>query len=345
MSTVEQLMREDLRYFNSYSSARKEASAALINLNANESPWESGFNRYPEQQPLTLVEKCAQYFSVDNDEILITRGSDEGIDCLMRLFCRYQQDSIIISPPTFGMYAVSAQLQGAKVIEVKLQDDSFAINVDAIIAQCQDNTKIVFICSPNNPTGSIVPIESILFLCKNLLGKAIVVVDEAYIDFSVAQSCASYIKDYDNLVLLRTFSKAFGLAAARVGVLMAQAPLISWLKKILAPYPIAQTSAEAVLKYLQPKMLEKINKDIGILVKERARLMGEFKEMAIVSRLWPSDANFLLLQFALPIVERCQQHGIVLRKMDNALGLSNAVRITIGSPNENDKLLEFLRSL
>ena len=224
MPTVDDLIREDLRDFQAYSSARKEANVAAINLNANESPWETGLNRYPDQQPAKLVARLAEYFSLKAAEILVTRGSDEGIDCLLRLFCRYQKDSIIVCPPTFGMYAVSAKLQGAAIIQVPLRCEDFSIDTNAIVAQWQNTTRLVFICSPNNPTGSVVPLADIAVLCEQLSGKAMVVVDEAYIDFGSQESCTSLIKRFDNLVVLRTFSKAFGLAAARVGVLLSQTP-------------------------------------------------------------------------------------------------------------------------
>ena len=342
---MENLIRKDLHGFKGYSSARKEAQETKINLNANESPWSNGLNRYPDQQPQALVKQLAGYFSVAEDSLLVTRGSDEGIDCLMRLFCQAGQDSIVICPPTFGMYRIAAQLQGAEVIEAPLQVDDYELDRETVLAACKENSKLIFLCSPNNPTGNTVALVDIQYLCEKRQGQSMIIVDEAYIDFADIDSAISLLQQYDNLVILRTFSKAFGLAAARVGVLLGQRSLIDWLKTILAPYPIPAASAKAVLERLQTAPLQTVNECIQATIAERESLIKELNKLEIAQKVWPSQANFVLVQFSLPVFDRCQQQGILLRDMSQRLGLDNVVRISVGTPEENKALLTLLRGM
>jgi histidinol-phosphate aminotransferase len=316
-----------------------------INLDANESPWANGLNRYPQQQPPALTEALASYFSVQPNQLLATRGSDEGIDCLVRLFCSYRQDSVVICPPTFGMYAISAQLQGAAVINAPLTQPDYTLDPDSLLTACEPNSKLIFLCSPNNPTGGLIPLSTIRNVCEQRRGQSIIIVDEAYIDFANSDSAIELINNYDNLVVLRTFSKAFGLAAARVGVVLAQASIIAALKRILPPYPLPTTSSQAVINALQPIKLKQTANNTAILNQERDKLSAELNQLDCVKRTWLSAGNFILVQFKRPVINRCRNQGIQLRCMQSRMQLRNAARLSIGTPDENQQLLAVLRSL
>lgn len=340
--SIESLIRQDLQDFTAYSSARLETIEGRVWLNANESPWnhDGEINRYPQQQPEAFLRALAAYYRIETNQVLATRGSDEGIDLLMRLFCQAGKDSILICPPTFGMYEVSAKLQGANVIKVPLLKPDFALDVETILKSCQPRIKLIFLCSPNNPTGNLMEVSQVLRLAEKLSGKALIVIDEAYIEFSDCASMAQYINQYDNLVVLRTFSKALGLAAARVGALLAAPCLIKWLKKILPPYPLPQLSIDAAMKVLAS--LDTIYHQITLVSKERERILNALRPMTIVENVWPSAANFVFVQFKQPVMNSCAEQGIVLRDMAARTGINHAVRITLGTPQENKLLLNVL---
>ncbi|HXD38115.1 MAG TPA: aminotransferase class I/II-fold pyridoxal phosphate-dependent enzyme, partial [Rhodanobacter sp.] len=252
--SVLDLARPDIRAMQPYSSARMEASGGKVFLNANESPWKSlgddlGCNRYPDPQPAALIDTLAALYGVQRDQLLVGRGSDEAIDLLVRAFCRAGEDAILIQPPTFGMYAVCAHIQNAAVIEVALAAD-FALDVDAVLAAVTPAVKLVFICSPNNPTGQTVPRAAVERLVQALAGRAVLVVDEAYVEFAEADSVADLIGQYDNLAILRTLSKAWALAGARVGTLLAHADVIALLRRIMPPYPLPLPCVAAALAAL-----------------------------------------------------------------------------------------------
>ncbi|HEX7325172.1 MAG TPA: aminotransferase class I/II-fold pyridoxal phosphate-dependent enzyme, partial [Rhodanobacteraceae bacterium] len=233
------LARPEIRALAAYSSARMEARGGSICLNANESPWppfgsSANWNRYPDAQPAALVQRLADLYAVKPDEVLVGRGSDEGIDLLVRAFCTAYRDAILISPPTFGMYAVCARAQGAGVIEVPLRRD-FSVDTDALLAAITPAVKLVFVCAPNNPTGAAVARGTILRLAAALDGRALLVVDEAYVEFAApkADSVATAIARHPNLVVLRTLSKAYALAGVRIGALLAAAPIVALLRKLM----------------------------------------------------------------------------------------------------------------
>lgn len=352
MSTLSNLIRPDLQKFNAYSASKDEAAKGSILLNANELPYATncaeGFplNRYPEKQPRELIKHLADLYNVDATQILLGRGSDELIDLLVRLFCQANQDAILICPPTFGMYAVSAQLQGANVIEVPLQKEQhFQLNLAAIKKSWQDNVKIIFLCSPNNPTGNVIDTTAVLQLCQTYLDKSVIVVDEAYVEFAKTKSFSQYLNQFPNLVILRTFSKAYGLAGIRCGAMLAQQELVWWMKKIIAPYPLTIHTSKLVLKMLQPAMLEIIQQRIVTLNTEKNNLMQQLVQLSCVKNIWPSDANFLLVEMthAKEIFACCNANGIILRDMSSKPGLENCLRISIGLPDENKKLLKLLQ--
>jgi histidinol-phosphate aminotransferase len=345
------LMRLEIVEMNGYRSARNEqskdqGSANKIWLDANENPWdsESGkqYNRYPEPQPYSLVTLLSSLYNVDPKQILITRGSDEGIDLLTRLFCRAGQDKIMICPPTYGVYKVAATIQGAEVVEVPLlKSENFSLDPKAILARWQPNIKLIFLCSPNNPTGNLLAVSDILTICKQLEGKAIVIVDEAYIEFSLTDSLSKYLSEYSNLVILRTLSKAYGLAGIRCGVTMANPVIIQTLKKVIAPYPISKAVTDIVCQQLN---LANVNKQVQLINQEKKRLFSSLVKLPCIKKVWESKANFLLFETcdATKVMEICFKHGVVPRDRSREFSLKNCIRITIGTPSENQLFLEAL---
>lgn len=351
MNSITNLIRPDLREFDAYSSARDEANQGKIWLNANESPYpfevQDGLivNRYPEKQPRKLIEQLATIYNVGRDQMVLSRGSDEVIDLLTRLFCTAGKDAIITCPPTFGMYSISGKLQAARVIEIPLlQKDNYQLDVESILSYRDTEVKIIFLCSPNNPTGNIFKREDILNLCKQYTNKSIVVVDEAYIEFSEASSLANDINQYENLVILRTFSKAYGLAGARCGLLLAQKEIIRWIKKIIAPYPLSSLSIQLIYQTVTTDRFRQIQQQIFCIKSERKRLFNELKLIPCIKKVWPSEANFILVDVSdvKKVMLETAKQGIILRDMSNKMFLEQAVRMTIGLPDENNKLIDSL---
>ena len=342
--------RPEILAMQPYSSARMEAGQATIMLNANESPWgppdddDSGLNRYPDPQPKALRNRLAELYGVAAEQVLVGRGSDEAIDLLVRAFCREGRDTIAISPPTFGMYAVAARTQGAAVIEVPLAAD-FQLDVDALLARVIENTKLVFVCTPNNPTGALVPLQSIARLAEALHDQALVVVDEAYFEFTNgAVSATSLLPQHDNIAVLRTLSKAHALAGARVGTLIAHAEIVALLRRIQAPYPLPSICVDAALAALAPAAVEESRARIGVLLRERERLARALPSAAGVQAVYPSSANFLCVRFAdaAKVYKTLIELGIVVRDVSHYLGLADCLRITVGTPHENAQLLAAL---
>jgi histidinol-phosphate aminotransferase len=346
-----QLARPDIVALKAYEHASWEPT--LERLHANELPWRSfadeslaGLNRYPEPQPRALVERLAALYDVARDCILVGRGSDEAIDLLTRGFCRAGQDSVIVCPPTFGMYAVSARIQGAEVVQIPLRaDKGFALDEQAVLDRCTSGVKLVFLCSPNNPTGNLLSDDSILRLARALEGKAIVVVDEAYIEFSGAQSLARRIRELPQLAVLRTLSKAYALAGARCGTLIADPEVISLLRKIIPPYAIAQLSMEAVLKVLEPAQLAVSEARLEVIRSERERLLSALSNVPGITRVWPSAANFILAEFADAALALARARGanLLIRDARGYPGLAGCLRMSIGTPEQNNRLLDALR--
>jgi histidinol-phosphate aminotransferase len=351
VSWVTQLARPEIVALKAYEHAVWEPE--LERLHANEFPWRSfadesaaGLNRYPEPQPRVLVERLASLYDVAPESLLVGRGSDEAIDLLVRGFCRAGQDSVIICPPTFGMYSVAARIQGADVVTVPLRADAdFALDERAMLDSCTREVKLVFLCSPNNPTGTLLSEDSIISLTRALEGRAVVVVDEAYIEFSGAQSLARRIGDLPQLAILRTLSKAYALAGARCGTLIADPEVINLLRKVIPPYAIAQLSMEAVLKVLEPAQLAISKERLETIVSERDRLLVTFPKLPGVTRVWPSASNFILVEFVdAPLaLARARGAHFLIRDVRGYPGLGRCLRITVGSPEQNNRLLEALR--
>lgn len=344
--SVLDLARTEIRALQPYSSARMEASGGQVLLNANESAWPAtgdqgiGSNRYPEPQPAELVATLAALYGVRHEQLLIGRGSDEAIDLLVRAFCRAGEDAILIQPPTFGMYAVSARIQNAAVIEVALADD-FALDVDAVLAAVTPAVKLIFVCTPNNPSGQCVPRENIERLLQALDGRALLVVDEAYIEFAFERSVADLIDRYEYLAVLRTLSKAWALAGARIGSLLANPEVIALLRRIMPPYPVPLPCVAAAMAAFTDEGQALAREHMMTLRNEHERVRGALVELSCVRAVLPSQANFLAVRFddAGAIYKRLLAAGIVVRDIRHYRNLADALRITIGMPEENDRLL------
>jgi histidinol-phosphate aminotransferase len=342
------LARPEIVALQAYSHASWDP--AFDRLHANELPWRAetdrslaGLNRYPEPHPHELAARLAELYGVPPDQLLPGRGSDESIDLLARGFCRAGVDNVIICPPTFGMYAVAARIQGAEVREVPLlRERGFAVDTAGVLAACDANTRIVFLCSPNNPTGNAVAPAAIETLLNALAGKALIVVDEAYIEFSRGTSLAGTRDRFPNLVVLRTLSKAYGLAGARVGSLIAAAPIVALLAKVIPPYSIPQLTIEAVFATLTGPQIRIQRERIAQVLAERDRIAAALRASPRVARVWPSEANFLLVDFhdAESALAATRAEKLLIRDMRNVSPRS--LRISTGSPAQNDRLIRSL---
>jgi len=342
------LARPDIVALKAYSHASWDP--AFERLHANELPWRAetdrtlaGLNRYPEPHPHVLAERLAALYGVDVRQLLPGRGSDESIDLVVRGFCRAGIDNVILCPPTFGMYAVAARIQGAAVREVPLlRERGYALDTDGILAACDTQTKIVFLCSPNNPTGNAMEPAAIETLLAALAGRALVVVDEAYVEFSRAPSLTAALDRYPHLVVLRTLSKAFGLAGARVGSLIAHPAIVGLLSKVIPPYSIPQLSIEAVLATLAPPQVIIQRERVAQVRAERERVRAALAATPQVLRIWPSVANFLLVDCANPESALAAARAAKLLIRDMRAVAPGALRISIGTPEQNDRLIRSL---
>lgn len=342
MFVLENLVRENIKRLVPYSSARKEFSgAAQIFLDANEnsfgSPLAAGYNRYPDPLQTEIKARIAPRKGVKPEEIFIGNGSDEAIDLLFRIFCQPSVDEAIICPPTYGMYRVSADINDVQVKEAYLTTD-FQLDVQSIRETVNKQTKIIFVCSPNNPTGNAMRRETILEVVKSFDG--IVVVDEAYIHFSSGKSLIDEIKNFPNLVILQTFSKAWGLAGLRVGLAFADERIVELFNKVKPPYNISQIAQEAILTALENK--PQVEKTIAEIIGERESLIEKLKDFSFVRKIYPSDANFVLVKTtdAETIYRFLLDEKIVVRNRSNVELCAGCLRITTGTPQENEILLE-----
>jgi histidinol-phosphate aminotransferase len=350
MTWLTEIARPDIRALKAYEHAVWEPG--LIRLHANELPWrtpadhsQAGLNRYPEPHPHELTGALARFYGVPPPMLLAARGSDELIDLLIRSYCRAGRDRIIVCPPTFGMYAVAARIQGAQVLEVPLRRDAgYALDEPGVRERCDADVKLVFLCSPNNPTGNRLQREQIVSLARSLQGRALLVLDEAYVEFSSTPSLLADLAQQPGLVILRTLSKAHGLAGARCGALLAHPDVVALLRKVIQPYAVTQLTIEAVLAALEAGALAQARTHVATLTAERARVRSALEQQPGVLRVWPSDANFLLAEFHDPAaaLQRAHAAGLLVRDLRAVPGLSQALRITIGSAQHNALLLQSL---
>lgn len=355
MTSVLDLVRPDLRSFTGYASARGEKATGHVWLNANESPWPSsadpglGLNRYPDPQPKALRERMAALYGVEPERLMVTRGSDEGIDLLVRAFCRAGLDGVLIAPPCFGMYAVSARLQNAPLIEVPLDDHGgrFSLDLTAVTDVLDHgDVRVMFLCSPANPTGQALSLKEIRQLARAGEGRTVVVIDEAYAEFSSVGTAKAMLEEFSHLVLLRTLSKAHAMAGARIGAVLAHADLIRVLRTLAAPYPVPAPSARLALEALSPESQARSRERIESTIRERDALLKALPRVAGVARVYPSEGNFLLVRFADPddALARLRAAGVVVRDMRAMPQLEDALRISVGTPEENQALLAALRT-
>lgn len=319
-----------------------------VALDNNENPWPApglgdGINRYPPQPPRELLRRMAAYYGVGEDGVLPTRGSDDAIDALVRCGCRPGRDAVLVTPPTFGMYAVAAAIQGAAVVEVPL-GEAFALP-SGELRRPREGVKIVFLCSPNNPTGQAIPSEDIASICAAWAGRALVVVDEAYAEFMQQASVTELLAGYGNLAVLRTLSKGLALAGARVGALLASPDIVSSVRKVLPPYLLPSPSVAAAQAALSDEALALARTRIARIVRERDAVAAALAERPGVRRVFPSDANFVLAEFtdARAVYTRLQSAGIRVRAFDSPR-IANCLRIGIGSPAENRAVLDALET-
>lgn len=361
MKSILSLVRSNIMNLTPYESARSLTMNGKIFLDANESPNEFGvgfgtefgdsvaINRYPEPQPSALIDRLCRLYGVGASSILIGRGSDEAIDLIVRAFCEPGKDEILICPPTYGMYEISAKIQGAKTIKVPMVKNSTGFVLDETgIRQAileQQNLKVIFLCAPNNPTGTAIGSEVLTRICQMALGKCMVVIDEAYIEFSLYPSMTRLIQSFPHLIVLRTLSKAWAAAGVRCGSALGQKETIEVLNKIRSPYPLPSPCIAAILKATNESQQVAMQAHVQQMREEREWLKRQLIGLSTVEEIFPSDANFLLVRFkkSSAVFESLKAKGIIVRDRSKEAGLTNCIRMTLGSPLENRTLFEALK--
>jgi histidinol-phosphate aminotransferase len=347
MNAVVALARPEIVTLKPYSHAAWLPS--LTRLHANEAPWRpaddttaAGLNRYPEPQPRALIERLGQLYGVADSGVLATRGSDEAIDLLSRIYLRAGVDAILQCTPTFGMYQVAARIQGAQVIEVPLdRSRGWALDPERLLAAWRPNIKLVYLCSPNNPTANLLDSAALEAICAALDGKAIVVIDEAYVEWSRSSSLVHWLKRFSTLAILRTLSKAHALAGARIGALLAHPALIELARRVIPPYSLAQPTVEAAMRALAPPELAAGQSRLEGLLAEREYLARGLAASPCVERVWPSDANFLLIDCgdADRFMSNALGGGMIVRDLRAHPLLPRSLRVSVGTRAHNDALL------
>jgi histidinol-phosphate aminotransferase len=341
---LENLVRSNIRNLVPYSSARDEfKGSAEIFLDANEnsfgSPVDVAYNRYPDPLQWKVKLEIGALKSVPPENIFLGNGSDEAIDILFRAFCNPGVDNVIICPPTYGMYEVSANINDVAVQKVNLTND-FQLDTKAVLDSVNENTKLIFVCSPNNPTANLLKKEDVKLLLSQFLG--LVVVDEAYIDFSAEESLLSELSMYPNLVILQTFSKAWGLAGVRAGMAFASKEIISIFNKVKPPYNVSESTQQILLKAFENS--QNVKDWIALTLRERENLSTAISRLPYVEKVYPSDANFVLVKMNDPkaVYNYLTEKGIIVRDRSKVTLCEGCLRITVGTEEENGKLLEEL---
>jgi len=346
MRNWKELLRPHILDLKPYSSARDEFSgAAKVFLDANENPFtesNQGWNRYPDPHQIAIKQKLAKLKGVKPEQLFIGNGSDEAIDLLFRIFCEPGKDAVITCPPTYGMYGVSAAIHNVNNVIVPLTDD-YQLQPKEILKVADAQTKMLFICSPNNPTGNSLRVDDITYLLQNFDG--IVIIDEAYIDFSVQESWTSALSHYPNLVVMQTMSKAWGLASVRIGMAYAHAELIAVLDKVKPPYNISGPNQEIVLQALEDD--RKKDEEVQQILAQRDWLIQKLTSVKGIKKIYPSDANFLLVEVndAHKKYGQLIEKGVVVRDRSNVTLCNDCLRITVGTEEENRKMVEELAAL
>ena len=342
---LQNITRPTIQALKPYSSARDEFqgnSDAMVFLDANENPFENGVNRYPDPQQTTVKALLSEIKGVSQKNILLGNGSDEVLDLVFRAFCEPNQDNIITLPPTYGMYSVLANINAIAIKSIQL-DENFQPKVDEIINAADSNSKLLFLCSPNNPTGNSFASESIAKLVREF--KGIVVIDEAYIDFSNEESWISRLAEFPNLIVTQTLSKAYGMAGIRLGICYASEEIISVLNRIKPPYNVNALTQQKAISQLKQNTVTK--QQVADILVERDILIKQLSEVDYISKIYPSDANFVLAKVddATKRYNQLIEKGIVIRNRTTQPGCENCLRFTIGIPEENKILVDTLKSI
>ncbi|WP_294952622.1 histidinol-phosphate transaminase [uncultured Gilliamella sp.] len=349
---INQLVRKNVQKLTPYQSARRIGGQGDVWLNANEYPvaphfelTEQTLNRYPEPQPEQVIKRYAQYAGVQCEQLIVSRGADEAIELLMRAFCEPEQDSILYCPPTYGMYQVSAETLGIKIKTVPTTSD-WQLDLQAI-AQNLDTVKLIYVCSPNNPTGNLIKPEDIKSLLKLANDRALVVIDEAYIEFTPQSSVVSWLNEYPNLVILRTLSKAFALAGLRCGFAIANKPVIDALQKVIAPYPLATPVADIASQALSKDGIETMRQNVEKLNNQKQTFIEALNKLSIVEKVYPSWSNYLCVKFqeGKDVFKTLWDQGIILRDQSKSTGQNNMIRISIGTQSECEAVITALKAI
>ncbi|MEP6547397.1 MAG: histidinol-phosphate transaminase [Gammaproteobacteria bacterium] len=347
MNAVLALARPEIVTLKPYSHAAWLPS--LTRMHANEAPWRpsgdstaAGLNRYPEPQPHLLIERLAALYGVPAESVLATRGGDEAIDVLSRIYLRAGSDAILQCTPTFGMYQVAARIQGAEVIEIALdRERGWALDAESVLAAWRPHIKLVYLCSPNNPTANLLDSAAVEAICTALDGRAVVAIDEAYIEWSRAPSLTRWLTRFPTLAIMRTLSKAHALAGARIGALLAHPLLVELAKRVVPPYSLAQPAVEAAVRALEPQELAAAQLRLEGLLAEREYLGSGLAASPLVEKVWPSDANFLLIDCsdADRFMSSTLAGGLIVRDLRAQPALPRSLRVSIGTRAQNDALL------
>ncbi len=335
-------MRPNIRAMQPYSSARDEFhGSASVFLDANENPYNAPYNRYPDPMQWRLKERISEIKGVPVESIFLGNGSDEPIDLLLRAFCEPGKEKMLTTDPTYGMYQVAAEVNNVACVKVPLRED-FSLDLPALLARIDDATKLIYLCSPNNPTGNSLGHDVIREVLRRFRG--IVVVDEAYIDFSAGPSFLRELSEWPNLVVLQTLSKAWGCAAIRLGMAFASPEIIGVLNKIKYPYNVNLLTQEKALELLDE---DRMRTQLAQILQERTRLCRDLSAIPLVRRIYPTDANFLLVDVgdADGVYHKLVEEGIIVRNRNRVTLCRGCLRITVGTPEEDDRLLEALKNM
>ena len=338
---IRELLRENIRTLAPYSTARDEYQGELgIYLDANENPYDNNYNRYPDPHQKNLKRRLAEIKGVPVEKIFIGNGSDEPIDLVFRLFCEPRRHNAVSIAPTYGMYKVAAAINDVQMREVQLEP-GFTLDAEKLLAAADENTRLLFLCSPNNPSGNCFPKKEIEKVIRRFNG--IVILDEAYIDFAGQPGFLSELDEYPNLVILQTLSKAWGMAGLRLGLAFAQPLIVDTLSRVKYPYNINVVTQKIVLEQLRRSP----DAQIAEIVSERGRVLEGLAKNPVIRKIHPTDANFVLVEVDEPrtIYDRLIGAGIIVRDRSRIKGCEGCLRITIGTPEENDRLLETLKKL
>lgn len=344
---IPSLVRPNILALTPYRSARDDFDSGIL-LDANENAFGAPFaddnelNRYPMPYQETLRSKIADFRGVDSKNVFVGVGSDEAIDLMYRIFCTPGKDRVLITPPTYGMYKVSANINDVAVDQVLLTPD-FQLKVEETLAAVTENTKIIFLCSPNNPTANSLNPDDIFAIAEGFDG--IIVVDEAYIDFSRQKSFAAEVQNYNNMVVLQTMSKSFGLAGIRLGVAIAAPEIIDIMMKVKAPYNINKLTSKAAIRGYEA--IDVMKEKVAQIIDEREKIIASLEEISQVDKVFPTDANFLIFRVdeAYSVYQKLAEKGVIVRFRGNEPHCENCIRLTIGTPEENEAFLNALKEI